>query len=312
MTKYIFLVISAICFLNSCSQEAAKVVYRGHNYYGKNVKENSIYEKSNISQNYQQNSPTNVENIITVKTGASLYSISKQNKIPLRNLIEANKLEPPYKLYPGDKIKIPSMRNTHIVKYAENISIIAYNYGVSSNDIISLNSLKKPYVIKPGQILALPYNILKEDKKAPSKANSVLASITNSVKSKNNKTDFIYPVNGKILSTFGTKKNGSKNDGINIAAKKGTPIKSVSDGNIVYVGNALKGYGNLVIIKHQNNWLSAYAHNDEVYVTKNQQIKQGDIIATVGSSGDAEKSQLYFSLRKGRQAVNPKEYLSNI
>ena len=103
-----------------------------------------------------------------------------------------------------------------------------------------------------------------------------------------------------------------ENDGINIAAKKGTPIKSVSDGNIVYVGNALKGYGNLVIIKHQNNWLSAYAHNDEVYVTKNQQIKQGDIIATVGSSGDAEKSQLYFSLRKGRQAVNPKEYLSNI
>ena len=67
-----------------------------------------------------------------------------------------------------------------------------------------------------------------------------------------------------------------------------------------------------MIIKHQNNWLSAYAHNDEVYVTKNQQIKQGDIIATVGSSGDAEKSQLYFSLRKGRQAVNPKEYLSNI
>ncbi|MBL6785105.1 MAG: peptidoglycan DD-metalloendopeptidase family protein [Rickettsiales bacterium] len=316
MFKFLSAIFLAL-FVLSCSQEPAKIVYKGHNFYGKNIKDDSIYAKP-LAKKLDKQEPIIaepkkiVENFVKVKPGDSLFLIAKKNKIPLRNLIEANNLQPPYKLYPGDKLIIPSNRNTHIVQYGENVSIIANKYGISSNDISSINNLAKPYIIRPGQILILPYNIVKETDSVKTATASVKNANTNDKKSyKNKNVKFIYPVQGKVIAKFGAINNGVKNDGINFAAKKGKPIKASASGKIVYVGNALKGYGNLIVIKHDNNWLSAYAHNDEVYITKNQQVKQGEVIATVGQSGDVDRPQLYFSLRKGRKAVDPKQYLAN-
>ena len=168
MLRYIAIILH-ILFIFACSQEPTKIIYKGHNYYGKNTKDNSIYEKPAVKkmvQSEQSSKEKKVDSYIKVKSGDSLFIIAKQNKIPLRSLIEANHLEPPYKLYPGDKIKIPSERNTHIVQYAENISIIANQYGISSNDITSINGLSRPYIIRPGQILILPYNIVESDRKS--------------------------------------------------------------------------------------------------------------------------------------------------
>jgi murein DD-endopeptidase MepM/ murein hydrolase activator NlpD len=316
MLKSAVILIFLIINLASCSQEPAKIVYKGHNFYGKNIVDDSIYQrpaKTVVQEKKIETSEENsseIDDFISVKPGDSLFLIAKNNKIPLRNLIEANNLEPPYKLYPGDKLKIPSQRNTHVVRYGENISIIAHKYGISSNDITSINNLSRPYIIRPGQILVLPYNIVNADTQLSQNKIAIKAD-QNEAKGLQNKADkFIYPVNGKIISEFGDVRNGVKNDGINISAKKGSAIKTTASGKVVYVGNALKGYGNLIVIKHENNWLSAYAHNDEVYITKNQEVKQGEVIATVGVTGDVETSQLYFSLRKGRQAVDPKIYLS--
>ena len=302
--------------LLSCSQEPAKIVYKGHNFYGKNIKDDSIYQRPDKKKTpkvevVEEAKETVVEDFINVKPGDSLFIIAKQNKIPLRNLIEANNLEPPYKLYPGDKLKIPSKRNTHVVRYGENISIIAHKYGISSNDVTSINNLSRPYIIRPGQILVLPYNIVNSDSNTTKNKIEIKADKNESKAVGKAKDNFIYPVNGKIISKFGSVRNGVKNDGVNISAKKGTAIKASAGGKVVYVGNALKGYGNLIVIKHDNNWLSAYAHNDEVYITKNQNIKQGEVISTVGLTGDVETPQLYFSLRKGRKAVDPKLYLSS-
>jgi murein DD-endopeptidase MepM/ murein hydrolase activator NlpD len=123
---------------------------------------------------------------------------------------------------------------------------------------------------------------------------------------------FQWPIEGgKILSRFGSKGTGKFNDGINIAAPQGEPIWASADGVVVYSGNELKGYGNMVIIRHNDDWMTAYAHADDITVRKNDMVKQGDIIGYVGRSGGVDQAQLHFGIRQGREPVNPEQYLPN-
>ncbi len=121
---------------------------------------------------------------------------------------------------------------------------------------------------------------------------------------------FIWPVRGKVISVFGPKPGGLHNDGVNIAAPEGTPILAGLSGEVVYVGNELKGYGNLVIIKHDNGWLSAYAHQKNALVQKGQRVTQGQVIGYVGKTGNVEEPQLHFGIRDGKEAINPLEYVN--
>jgi murein DD-endopeptidase MepM/ murein hydrolase activator NlpD len=120
---------------------------------------------------------------------------------------------------------------------------------------------------------------------------------------------FIWPVRGEVLSEFGPIAKGQNNDGINIAAARGTPIKAAENGIVAYVGNELKGFGNLVLVKHADGWISAYAHVDQLMVRKGDQVRRGQSIATVGSSGSVASPQLHFELRRGTEAVNPADHL---
>jgi murein DD-endopeptidase MepM/ murein hydrolase activator NlpD len=119
---------------------------------------------------------------------------------------------------------------------------------------------------------------------------------------------FMWPVQGKVVKKFG-QQGAEYNDGINISASAGTAVKASNSGRVVYTGNSLKSYGNLVIIKHDNGLLSAYAHMKDVNVKKDQQISKGQIIGTVGSTGKVTSPQLYFAIRKGKDAKNPMNYL---
>lgn len=121
---------------------------------------------------------------------------------------------------------------------------------------------------------------------------------------------FIWPVKGDVVSDFGPLGKGQNNDGVNIAAARGTPIRATENGVVAYVGNELKGFGNLLLIKHSGGWVSAYAHADQLMVHKGDTVKRGQQIATVGSSGGVDAPQLHFELRKGTEAVNPTDYLS--
>jgi murein DD-endopeptidase MepM/ murein hydrolase activator NlpD len=122
---------------------------------------------------------------------------------------------------------------------------------------------------------------------------------------------FMWPVQGKVISGFGINKAGKRNDGINISADKGTPIKSAENGVVAYVGDELKGFGNLVLIKHDGGWITAYAHADSVSVKKGMTVKKGQVIGKVGSTGNVKTPQLHFEVRKGTKASNPMNYLKS-
>ena len=116
---------------------------------------------------------------------------------------------------------------------------------------------------------------------------------------------FIWPVKGQVISSFGQKNGGQRNDGINIAAKAGEKIKVADDGKVVYVGNEVKGFGNLILVRHDDAWVTAYAHTDKIDVKKGQSVKKGDIIATVGQTGAVSSPQLHLETRYRGKPVDP-------
>jgi murein DD-endopeptidase MepM/ murein hydrolase activator NlpD len=122
---------------------------------------------------------------------------------------------------------------------------------------------------------------------------------------------FPWPVRGRILANYGsTSAEGNRNDGINIAAPLGTPVRAIDTGVVAYAGNELKGFGNLVLIKHANGWISAYAHLDSLAVKVGEKIAAGQVFAHVGTSGGVGEPQLHFELRRGKKPVDPREFLA--
>ena len=119
-----------------------------------------------------------------------------------------------------------------------------------------------------------------------------------------------WPVRGKIISGFGPKANGLKNEGINIAVPEGTSIRAAADGVVAYSGNELKGYGNLVLIRHEDGYVTAYAHGSELFVKRGDTVKRGDVIAKAGQTGSVSSPQLHFEVRKGAVALDPMKFLS--
>ncbi len=125
-----------------------------------------------------------------------------------------------------------------------------------------------------------------------------------------NDAKFSWPIKGEIISNFGIIKPGLHNDGINILSRKGKLVFASGSGKVIYTGNEIPGYGNLVLIKHKNNWITAYAHLDVIKLKKGEVVKRGDNIGTIGTSGNVKIPQLHFEIRKGKKALNPLKYLS--
>ncbi|WP_349360810.1 M23 family metallopeptidase [Stappia sp.] len=123
---------------------------------------------------------------------------------------------------------------------------------------------------------------------------------------------FRWPARGRIISEFGTKPGGTRNEGINLALPEGADIKSAEDGTVIYSGNELKGYGNLVLVRHADGWVSAYAHNSELLVKRGDAVQRGQVIAKAGSTGSVTQPQLHFELRRGNKPVDPMRYLARL
>jgi len=149
-------------------------------------------------------------------------------------------------------------------------------------------------------------NIIKEQskpKKAAAKEEN--KEVKKEVKKKEaavKEASFIWPVEGTVINKFS---GGGKNDGINIKVPEGTPVKAAAAGEVMYAGSELKGFGNLLLIKHKDGWMTAYAHNADLLVKKGDKVKQGQTVAKAGSTGDVKESQLHFEIRKGKQPVDP-------
>lgn len=122
---------------------------------------------------------------------------------------------------------------------------------------------------------------------------------------------FRWPVKGRVISEFGAKPDGGHNDGIDVAVPQGTSVKAAENGVVAYAGSELKGYGNLVLVRHANNWVSAYAHNEELLVKRGDKVRRGQIIAKAGATGSVTQPQVHFELRKGSRPVDPTKFMSD-
>jgi murein DD-endopeptidase MepM/ murein hydrolase activator NlpD len=122
---------------------------------------------------------------------------------------------------------------------------------------------------------------------------------------------FVWPVRGRVVSDFGAKGGGLHNDGINIAAAQGTPIRAAESGVVVYAGNELRGFGNLILLQHADGWMTTYAHADEITVHRGEQVRRGQVIGKVGATGNVTSPQVHFEIRRGSRAVNPREHLGS-
>lgn len=262
-------------------------------------------------------SPENVKSIsktIKIYTGDSLYSISKREGVSIRSIIEVNNLEPPFILYEGKELIIP-LSKIHIVQTGNTLWDIANCYKVSVIEIRSLNNLKIKDKIYKGKKLFIPINEknrnlgCKDTSKLIVKVDKRKKKILNKKNIVSNKTDYLWPVKGKILSKYGLLAKGLRNDGINISANKGDPVFASKDGKVVYAGNEIQAFGNLILIKHYDNKTTAYAHLDKIKVKKGQTVKKGEVIAALGNSGKVSKPQLHFELRDSNGPLNPLKYL---
>lgn len=262
-------------------------------------------------------SPENVKSIsktIKIYTGDSLYSISKREGVSIRSIIEVNNLEPPFILYEGKELIIP-ISKIHIVQTGNTLWDIANCYKVSVIEIRALNNLKIKDKIYKGKKLFIPINEknrnlgCKDTSKLIVKVDKRKKKILNKKNIVSNKTDYLWPVKGKILSKYGLLAKGLRNDGINISANKGDPVFASKDGKVVYAGNEIQAFGNLILIKHYDNKTTAYAHLDKIKVKKGQTVKKGEVIAALGNSGKVSKPQLHFELRDSNGPLNPLKYL---
>jgi murein DD-endopeptidase MepM/ murein hydrolase activator NlpD len=123
---------------------------------------------------------------------------------------------------------------------------------------------------------------------------------------------FRWPVKGRIISGFGTRPDGGHNDGVDISVPQGTEVKAAENGVVAYAGSELKGYGNLVLVRHANNWVSAYANNEAILVKRGDKVARGQVIAKAGATGSVSQPQVHFELRKGSRPVDPTKYMSSM
>lgn len=272
---------------------------------------------------------------IRVKRGETLYAISRRHGVPLRALIDANSLAPPYRLAAGIRLRIPAVR-VYRVGQGDTVYGIARRYDLNPGRIIRENRLKTAdYRLYPGQKLILPQkSVARRPVPSPSIVPAVQRKSTPAAQAPRRRValasppdrpappprnkrfelppragSFYWPIRGKVLSSYGAKGGGLYNDGINIAARDGTPVRAAESGVVAYAGNELRGYGNLLLIRHSGGWVSAYAHNRKILVAKGQVVRRGQTIARVGRSGGVNTPQLHFELRRGPHAVDPMRYL---
>lgn len=247
---------------------------------------------------------------VTVKPGETLFAISRRTGVELRDIVVANSLEPPYALRAGQRLTIPAARY-HVVRPGETGYSISRAYGTDLTTLARLNSLDKPYGVQVGQRLRLPASPTLTNGDPAPKAVAAAASARPVTPQKPVPEpgafagSFSWPLHGRILSRFGPKQGGLHNDGINIAATPGATVRAASNGVVAYAGDGLKGFGWLILIKHGDGWVTAYAHNEAVLVKRGDTVRAGEPIARAGSTGSVDRPQLHFEIRLGRRAVDP-------
>jgi len=226
------------------------------------------------------------DNVHVVEPGESLIGIARKHGVTLTALAHANNIRPYDKVSIGTRLTIPGGQK------------------------MAMRQAPAPQVAQPRTVPA------EKIQSAPAQTARVAkpeapheTDVTKTVEPAGGIPSFRWPVKGRIIAGFGQRPNGTQNDGINLAVPEGTPVKAADDGVVAYAGNELKGYGNLVLIRHANGYVSAYANASELLVKRGDTVKRGQVIAHAGQTGNVTSPQLHFEIRKGSTPVDPTKYL---
>ena len=253
---------------------------------------------------------------IIVRKGDTVWGIARRTGVPVRTIISANDLKAPFRLLPGKGLRVPSTKR-HTVQRGDTIYRISRRYGVDMASLVRLNGLKAPYTIRLSQQLRLPATArLTAPPRNVEETSSVGARRTVRGVGKplppRGGSLFAWPVEGRILDGYGAKGGGRYNDGVNIAAARGQPVRAADNGIVAYAGSELRGLGNLLLIRHAGGWITAYAHNEALLVERGDVVRRGQVVSRVGQTGNVRSPQLHFEIRKGTRTVDPTRYLPRL
>jgi len=226
-----------------------------------------------------------------VAPGETLTSIARKYRKPLVMIASANKIPPHTMVKMGDRIVIPGRTAASAAAPA-----------TATAAAPAAAATRAPSAPAPQVAAAPPVSSARVATPAAEAADDEPIGSAGG-------TSFRWPVRGRIIAGFGAKPNGQQNDGINLAVPEGTAVRAADDGVVAYAGNELKGYGNLILIRHANGFVTAYAHASEILVKRNDQVRRGQVIAKSGQSGSVTTPQLHFEIRKGSSPVDPLQYL---
>ena len=240
--------------------------------------------------------------IHVVNHGDTLMSIAHRNHVPVAELARANNLDTSAKLSLGMKLTVPGAKSAAAAPALQPVVAAAPVQPVATVAPVKMAATVPPQSARLAQATT---NVTEEKPVAAAEAPAVKPSETTG-----GLPTFRWPVRGKVITSYGAKTNGKSNDGINLAVPEGTPVKAAEDGVVAYSGNELKGYGNLVLVRHSNGYVTAYAHASELMVKRGDTIKRGQIIAKSGQSGEVGSPQLHFEIRKGSSPVDPLQFLN--
>jgi murein DD-endopeptidase MepM/ murein hydrolase activator NlpD len=257
-----------------------------------------------------------------VMPGDSLFAVASKTGAGATAIADANSLRPPYLIRAGDRLQIPGGLY-HKVGAGETGIAIARAYGLVWADIVMMNALPPPYTLQVGQNLLLPSGPSVPDVMTPEQRAAAFNLDIDDILTGSQPAGtlpakpadsafggrFIWPVQGSIVSRFGSQGGGRVNDGINIAAGNGTPVLAAAPGTIVYSGNEIGVFGGLVLVDHGSGWVTAYGHLGSLDVAKGERVTAGQTLGGLGDTGYITQPQLHFEIRLGRKPVDPLMHL---
>ena len=241
-----------------------------------------------------------VASVHVVNHGDTLAGIAHRNHVSVGELARANNLDVAAPLKQGTRLTVPAARTAEAAPVAaQPVAAVQPipTTTIGGPRLAAATPVAAPQSVRYAQANPAPEPVEAPPVVKPSETTSALPT-------------FRWPVRGKVITSYGAKTNGKANDGINVAVPEGTPVKAAEDGVVAYSGNELKGYGNLILVRHANGYVTAYAHASELLVKRGDTIKRGQVIAKSGQSGEVGSPQLHFEIRKGSQPVDPLQFLN--
>src|SRR3569623_1602276 len=240
---------------------------------------------------------------IIVGTSDTLEGLARRYNVSTAEIMRANGYHGPRALSPGQSLIIP--------KRAAHAEAPALAHAPATRSVVAAAPQPLPVAAKPVVTAAVePVQKVRMATETKEIEQTHAQSSVKTAEATNALPTFRWPVRGRVIAAYGAKTNGKQNDGINVAVPEGTPVKAAEDGVVAYSGNELKGYGNLVLVRHANGYVTAYAHASELEVKRGDTIKRGQVIANSGQTGDVGSPQLHFEIRKGSSPVDPLHFLN--